>query len=76
MYFLMAKNIKISLVIIPDINIFDNIFIGHTINNIDIVWKTKNLPLGTYYTFFFNFYKLTESSFHCISKSRLKMLVL
>lgn len=52
MYFLMAKNIKILLVIIPDINIFDNIFIGHTINNIDIVWKTKNLPLGTYYTFF------------------------
>lgn len=64
----MAKNIKISLVIIPDINIFDNISIGNTTNNVDIVWKTKNLPLGTYYTFFFfNFYKLMESNFHCIS---------
>lgn len=51
----MAKNIKISLVIIPDINIFDNMSIGNTTNNVDIVWKTKNLPLGTYYTFFKKF---------------------
>lgn len=44
----MVKNIKILLVIIFDINVFDNIFIGNIINNIDIVWKIKNLLLEIY----------------------------
>lgn len=33
----MAKNIKPSLTIVSDINIFENISAGNTINNIDIV---------------------------------------
>lgn len=57
-----------------DTNIFDNIFTGNTINNIDIVWKTKNLLLGIYYTFFISINQ--QSYFHCIFKSKLKMLAL
>lgn len=48
----MTKNIKTSLVVISDINVFNNISSGNTINHIDTDWKTTNWLLGIYYTFF------------------------
>lgn len=65
----MAKNIKTSLAIISNINVFDNISTGNIINNTDIVWKTKNLLLEIYCTIFISVNQ--QSSIFIVFKSRL-----
>lgn len=65
----MAKNIKTSLAIISDINVFDNISTGNIINNTDIVWKTKNLLLEIYCTIFISVNQ--QSPIFIVFKSRL-----
>lgn len=65
----MAKNIKTSLAIVSDINVFDNISTGNIINNTDIVWKTKNLLLEIYCTIFISVNQ--QSPIFIVFKSRL-----
>ena len=60
----MAKTIKIPLVIISDINIFDNISAGNTINHINTDWKTTNWLLGINYTSFISINQQTLFSLY------------